>query len=329
MGDEGLIRGPRGRCLHLAGVAFAALLLSAPAALAAGPRLSVSVAGPQRFERTLVMLAGGRVHVVARVRGAAPGSSLVVRFPYGGRELAVRTHRVSKAYVYAHDALRLPRAGATAVSVKLFGPAGETLARPPAVGLAVLQPTADLGAQGRHVRFLQRRLAGLHYAVRQTGRFDWSTSDAVMAFRKVNRMARVGVASRTVFGMVARGRGAFRPRRHGAAHVEGDLTRQVQALVGRGGRVYRVYTTSSGRPGLLTPTGVHRFYQKSAGWNSSGMLDSAYFTYPSGPRTACAIHGYFVVPTWNASHCCFRVPIPDARPIFNWVHVGQLIRVYY
>jgi peptidoglycan hydrolase-like protein with peptidoglycan-binding domain len=314
--------------MRLAGVALAALLVSAPAA-SAGPKLSVSVAGPQRFERARVLLAGGRVHVVSRVRGAAPGSVLVVRFLYGGRELAVRAHRVGKPYVYAHDALRLPRAGATRVSVQLFGPAGETVARPPAVALSVLQPTADLGATGRHVRFLQHRLAALHYAVRRTGRFDWSTSDAVMAFRKVNRMPRVGVASRAVFAMVARGQGAFRPRRGGAAHVEGDLSRQVLALVGRGGRVYRVYTTSSGRPGLLTPTGVHRFYQKSAGWNSSGMLDSAYFTYPSGPRTACAIHGYFVVPTWNASHCCFRVPIPDARPIFNWVHVGQLIRVYY
>jgi peptidoglycan hydrolase-like protein with peptidoglycan-binding domain len=312
-------------------MALAALLVAAPApaATAAAPRLSVSVSGVQRFERVLVLPAGARVHVVSRVRGAAPGSVLVVRFLYGGQELAVRAHRAGKPYVYVHDALRLARAGATSVSVQLVGPAGETLARPPAVGLAVLQPTADIGARGRHVRFLQHGLAALHYAVRRTGRFDWSTSDAVMAFRKVNRMARVGIASRAVFAMVARGQGAFRPRHRGAAHVEGDLSRQVLALVGRGGRVYRVYTTSSGRPGLETPTGAHRFYQKSAGWNSSGMLDSSYFTYPSGPRTACAIHGYFVVPTWNASHCCFRVAIPDARPIFNWVRVGELIHVYY
>jgi peptidoglycan hydrolase-like protein with peptidoglycan-binding domain len=315
--------------LRVAGVALAALLLAAPAAGAKGPQLSVSVTGPQRFERALVLLADGRVHVIARVREAARGSRLVVRVLYGGREAAVRMHGVTRRYVYAHDSIRLARAGAATVSIQLFGPAGETLARRPAVRVSVLQPTAGLGAGGRHVRFLQRRLAALHYAVRQTGRFDWSTSDAVMAFRKVNRMQRVGVASRAVFWMAARGQGAFRPRRRGAAHVEGDLTRQVLALVGRGGRVYRVYHTSSGRPGLLTPSGVHRFYSKAAGWNSSGMLDSSYFTHPSGGRSACAIHGYFVVPTWNASHCCFRVQVPDARPIFNWVRVGQLIHVYY
>jgi peptidoglycan hydrolase-like protein with peptidoglycan-binding domain len=213
--------------------------------------------------------------------------------------------------------------------VRLAGPDGRALARRPAVRVAVLRPTAATGARGARVRFLQRRLATLRYAIAVTGRYDDATRRAVIAFRKVNRMKRVGNASRAVFAKAARGRGAFRPRHRGAAHVEGDLTRQVLALVARGGRVFKVYVTSSGRPGLTTPAGVHTFYRKQKGWNSSEMLDSAYFTRASGPRADCAIHGYFVVPTWNASHCCFRIPIPDARKIFNWVRIGQRIYVYH
>ena len=127
---------------------------------------------------------------------------------------------------------------------------------------------------------------------------------------------------------MARGLGGFRPRHRGAAHVEGDLTRQVLALVNRGGRVFKVYMTSSGRNGLNTPAGVHTFWRKEAGWNSSGMLDSAYFTHASGPRTDCAIHGYFAVPTYPYSHCCLRVGLWDALYIHRWVRLGERVYIY-
>jgi L,D-transpeptidase catalytic domain/Putative peptidoglycan binding domain len=309
----------------------AVLLLVAPAAAdaAAGPRVSIRVQGAHGFERGLVALSGERVRVRARIRGAAPKSTLVVRFVHGGREVRLRRHVITRADRVVRDSLRVAGPGMLTVRVRLSGPDGAALVRRPAVRVAVLQPTASAGARGARVRFLQRRLAGLRYAIAVTGRYDDATRRAVIAFRKVNRFKRVGNASRAVYALVARGRGAFRPRRGGAAHVEGDLTRQVLTLVNRGGRVHKVYMTSSGRSGLRTPTGVHRFYRKSAGWNASGMLDSAYFTRPAGSRPACAIHGYFVVPIWNASHCCFRVPVPDARKIFNWVRIGHRIHVYY
>jgi peptidoglycan hydrolase-like protein with peptidoglycan-binding domain len=215
------------------------------------------------------------------------------------------------------------------IHVRLNGPDGRALARWPAVNVGVIQPAASDGDTGERVRFLQRRLAAMRYAIAVTGRYDDATRRAVIAFRKVNRMRRVGNASPPVFLLVARGKGRFKPRHSGAAHVEGDLTKQVLALVNRGGRVFKVYMTSTGRDGLNTPTGVHTFFSKQAGWNSEGMLDSSYFARPAGAHGACAIHGYFVVPTWNASHCCFRVPISDARKIFNWVRIGERIYVYY
>jgi lipoprotein-anchoring transpeptidase ErfK/SrfK len=316
------------RFAAVAGFAAAALAATATAATAA-PGLGVTVTGAQPFERGLVALSGDRLRIRTQVREATPGSDVVIRVLHGEDVLHTSRHDLRGGDATVRDSLRLIGPGAVTVRVRLVGGYGEAQARHPALRVSVLQPTAGPGASGLRVRFLQRRLADLRYAVRHTGRYDWATKNAVIAFRKVNRMRRVGNASRAVFSRVARGRGAFRPRRRGPAHVEGDLSSQVLALVDRGGEVFRVYMTSSGRPGLRTPTGTHRFYRKSAGWNSSGMLDSAYFTHPGGPRTACAIHGYFVVPTWNASHCCFRVPIPDARLVFDWVRIGQRIHVYY
>ena len=43
------------------------------------------------------------------------------------------------------------------------------------------------------------------------------------------------------------------------------------------------------------------------------MVDSSYFI------GGYAIHGYSSVPNYPASHGCLRVPIPNARQIFDWV----------
>jgi lipoprotein-anchoring transpeptidase ErfK/SrfK len=34
------------------------------------------------------------------------------------------------------------------------------------------------------------------------------------------------------------------------------------------------------------------------------------------------------VPAFNASHGCLRVPIPDARSIFDWLKMGDVVWVY-
>ena len=52
------------------------------------------------------------------------------------------------------------------------------------------------------------------------------------------------------------------------------------------------------------------------------MVASSYFI------RGYAIHGYATVPTYNASHGCVRVPIPDAYPIFNWIKMGTIVDTY-
>ena len=65
---------------------------------------------------------------------------------------------------------------------------------------------------------------------------------------------------------------------------------------------------SSGKPSTPTVLGRFRVYRKTPGTNAKGMVDSTYFI------RGYAIHGYASVPTYNASHGCMRVPIPDALP---------------
>jgi lipoprotein-anchoring transpeptidase ErfK/SrfK len=53
------------------------------------------------------------------------------------------------------------------------------------------------------------------------------------------------------------------------------------------------------------------------------MVDSNYFI------RGYAIHGYYSVPTYNASHGCLRIPVPDAPAVYNWVQMGTIVDVYY
>ena len=69
--------------------------------------------------------------------------------------------------------------------------------------------------------------------------------------------------------------------------------------------------------------GSFRVYRKDLGANAEGMINSSYFI------RGYAIHGYYDVPNYNASHGCLRVPIPDAIPIYDWIRLGDPIDVYY
>jgi peptidoglycan hydrolase-like protein with peptidoglycan-binding domain len=261
------------------------------------------------------VLAGERL----TVRGTGtPGQRLVVRVVRGPRKLLVRGLTVRPDGRYAVG-LRLRRAGRAAVRV--LDPA--TGARARTRRLRVLTPRAGAGARGPAVRELQRMLAAKGYVVGQRGLLDARTARAVLTFRKVTGMARTTVADEAVFRRLARGGGTFRVRFPGhGRHVEGDISRQVVALIGAGGRVERIYPTSSGAPATPTILGSFRVYRKSPGTNALGMVDAAYFI------RGYAIHGYASVPTYNASHGCLRVPVPEARAIFDWVRLGTPVDTY-
>jgi lipoprotein-anchoring transpeptidase ErfK/SrfK len=184
-----------------------------------------------------------------------------------------------------------------------------------------LKPYASSGARGPVVRLLQAKLDRLHYAVSHSGVFDAATANAVMAYRKMTGMARTTIASEQVFAGLLKGRGAFKVRHAGDGHhVEARLDKQVLALID-GGKVVRIYHISSGKPSTPTVRGRFKVYMKTPGTNAKGMVDSNYFI------RGYAIHGYASVPPYNASHGCLRVPIMNARTIYNWVRIGDVVWV--
>ena len=126
-----------------------------------------------------------------------------------------------------------------------------------------------------------------------------------MAWRKVAGYSRTYIATADVFAGMLKGRGVFKVRHpEDGRHVEARLNQQVLALI-NGGKVERIYHTSSGKPSTPTVQGKFRVYMKTPGTNAKGMVDSNYFI------RGYAIHGYADVPPYNASHGCLRVPIAE------------------
>ena len=278
-----------------------------------------------RVGHDAVVLAGDRVRVRGLVRPFVPGQVVVVRLYRGRSKLAAKAVAVQPVPGGTDGGFVVAmKTGAGKLTVRATHAATPAQAKfvAKARHVLVVRPRAAPGARGPIVRLVQRRLAGLHYAISRSGVFDASTARAVVAYRKLRGMSRVAVVSRRVVrGLLAK-RGSFRAHHpeHGK-HVEVDLSRQVMALL-NGRRVYRIYGVSSGKASTPTVLGRFRVYSKTIGTNAKGMVDSSYFI------GGYAIHGYISVPTFPASHGCVRVPIPNALSIYHWLRIGDRVDVY-
>ena len=284
-----------------------------------------------KAERTLrdgkrkVQLTGSAWRVRGIVRPFVAGQRMTVRFPLGGK--TARTRHVALQPGPAGTgtfvvAFKGRRAGRVAVVASHKATPQLERLRSRALRMRVLAPYAAPGSGGAVVRLLQHGLKRLRYAVPLSGRLDAATQRAVLAWRKVTGRPRTFSASAGVIRGVLAGRGRFRVRHpDDGHHVEADLSRQVLALID-GAEVRRIYHTSSGAPGTPTVLGRFRVYSKEFGTNSHGMVNSSYFI------GGYAIHGYFSVPVFNASHGCLRVPIPDSLSIQRWLRFGDVVWVY-
>jgi hypothetical protein len=309
--------------LILPGGALAAtqVVPPAPAPVQTQLTLKVELVGGLRA----TALAGSPVRVVGTTPVFVAGQTIVVRHYLAGRKAGAK--RVT---------LR-PGPNGTGIFMLAIRPdsSGPLSIRafhdptPGLDGLAARARTVDvlprrvLPSSGRRaIRALQRRLARLGYVVGARGVFDARTGRAVLAFRKVTGMARTTSASVEVMRALAAGRGQFKVRfpQHGR-HIEGDLSRQVIALIDDG-KAQRIYHTSSGKPSTPTVIGSFRVYLKTPGTNAKGMVDSAYFI------RGYATHGYYSVPVYPASHGCLRLPLADARSVFDWIAIGTPVDVY-
>lgn len=298
----------------------------APAAPAAPVKTKLVVV-TQRVGATRTVLVGDRIRIRGVVSPYVPGQKVVVRVVQGGRKVFVKQRQIirgggtSGTFLLAYT----PKApGSLVVTAAHRTTPGLRGATAHTKAVSVLPRAVPAGAHGLSVRLMQRRLKALGYVLQTNGSYDAHTSRAVLAFRKLSGMDRVASADTPFFRRLAAGGGAFKVRfpQHGR-HVEGDLTHQVMALIGAGGHVERIYPISSGKPSTPTVLGTFKVYRRDLGINAKGMVDASYF------YNGYAIHGYYEVPIYAASHGCLRTPVPDARSIHDWLRFGTIVDVYY
>jgi hypothetical protein len=295
-----------------------------PAPAPAAGKLALKVDRTHRLGKRRVVLRNDKLRVRGFVAPFVPGQSVTVRLYRGKKKLAAKAAKVQQAGPNGTFQVSLtPAIGRLTIRASHKATPQQVAFAAKPVRVTGITPHAGPGDSGPTVRLLQSRLSNLRYVVSRSGRFDDSTVRAVIAYRKMRGWSRIGVASNDVIrGLLARkGRFPVKFPSHGK-HVEADLSRQVLALIGRGGKVERIYTTSSGSS--VTPTVLGRFkvYLRTPGTNAKGMVYSSYFI------GGYAIHGYASVPTFPASHGCLRVPVPNAVSIFNWLRIGDRVDVY-
>jgi N-acetylmuramoyl-L-alanine amidase len=279
-------------------------LASNRVSLVVRPSVSVRVTGGTAL--------GGSATVVARVEPAAAGR-LVIAIRSGTKTVAQASGR---GVVHVRLAARAP--GSYRVAARLV-PAAGWAAAAKALVVPVTVPQLQRGATGPAVHALEERLTTLHYALeRVDSAFGQDTYDAVVAFQKVNGLARTGVVSFGDWRVLLRS-GVPSAQVTGDA-IEVDKTRQVLFVV-RHGEAQLVIPVSTGATGN-TPIGEFHVYRKVNGWDWV-------LYYPSYFLRGFAVHGYVDVPTYPASHGCVRIPIWVSQRISSLIPYGSRIVIHY
>jgi peptidoglycan hydrolase-like protein with peptidoglycan-binding domain len=317
------------------GVALAALLPAAPAFAQTPPTPTPTpVAGKATYgfqgglatKKARYYAPSQEVVIRGRVTTAVPNEVLTL-YAIRGKKASKTVRRRVKAGGRFEFRFKVGNAGRVRLVIKHAASPLQAAFRTRPRTIDVVNWGAGAGERGTKVLLLQRALLAQGYATPVTGYFDDATGRAVFAFRKANGLSTAsgGYASSDVYGKLLRNQGAYELRYpkagKGGKHVEFDWSRQVLVLA-KGGKPYRTYHASSGKPSTPTVFGSFRFYRKSPGTNSHGMVYSSYFI------GGYAIHGYVDVPNYPASHGCLRVPIPNAIQIYNQIDLGEPIFVY-
>ena len=277
--------------------------------------------------RPIVTLASSPIRLFddVTIRGtfkpARQGSAVTVELQHRGDVVATK-RPVMDARGRFRTTFRVPQAGSYRARATLDAPdllPGRASTSPS------ITPLPDLasGAHGVFVGLLERRLVELHYhLVGVDQAFDYRTADAVMAFRKVQGMARTTSVDAATWRALGSPK-LFVPRNHDHGfHIEVDQTRQVLATV-RDGKVEAVFHVSTGKPSTPTHDGSFRVSSKLVGFSPKGLYYPSFF---DGER---AIHGWTDVPNYAASHGCVRVPYWIAQWIFALDPVGTPVIIYH
>jgi hypothetical protein len=286
-------------------------------------QLEIEVQGAKKG----TVLVGRKVKAVGTLRPFVPDQKVEVIFSRDDKVLkdqVVGVHASKKGEVGEFE-LRSPRLiepGSYRAHAVYEGSAELARSEADTQDVSPRYPSLHKGNRGPEVNVFNDLLARQGYATSHGKKYTQITGWAVMAFRKVQGMSRIQSATSGIFKTLAEGRGAYDVQNPGAGrHAEVNLAKQVLVLA-EGEKPVRTYHISSGTIATPSDQGGYRFYRRQPGFNALGMYYSVY--YNGGE----AVHGYRSVPPRPASHGCIRIPIPQAREVYNWVQLGMPIFVY-
>ena len=150
-------------------------------------------------------------------------------------------------------------------------------------------PTPQLheGRRSPFVLLLERRLRALHYHLTGVDRhFDFRTADAIMAFRKVQRMPRNHAVTDAVWRALAHPRRIAPRSKADGLHIEIDQSRQVVYTV-VDGEVSAIIHTSTGKPSTPTCDGTSPSDREDRGVQPArALLSELLRREPGDPRLA-------------------------------------------
>jgi hypothetical protein len=313
------------------------LAVSLACAATAGAAWATPEPTPARAQVTLLIRYGfslGRqvvtiphrgLNIRGEIRPYVAGQWVILRAYLNGRLFKTAQLRLvrSAGGTYGHFTQTLKAPGAGHVTVVVRHAATSALAAFSARRrYTVLDDRIGFGSTGPFVELIQQRLSALHFYLPMTGVYDHGTGLAIDAYHRLLHWSTSQTLDHATATWLLNGWGEFKLRfpKHGR-HAEGNLGIQLLALA-NGGRVYRIYPISSGKPSTPTVLGDFHVYSKVPGYLPDGMYYSNFF------YTGYAIHGYNPAPDYPASHGCMRVPIPDAISIYQWLGYGDWVDVY-
>jgi L,D-transpeptidase catalytic domain len=311
--------------LALAGLlAMPAVASAAPSPAPSGPpaaTLKVRVGGLRGGRAPIY----GTVPVTGSIAPYVAGQKVEVSFYRDSRSLLTRTLDVNKGAGGAgafSTSIVIRRDGRYAVSAT--HPATPALGgdTTPRTTWKVRFPSLRPGQCGKVVGGFKGALARMGYVSGGGSCFNARLGREVLAYRKVNDMARDEQAGARLVQRAFDGHSGYRVRHPGAGeHAEVPLSKQVLVLA-KGSRPFAIYPVSTGKPSTPTVTGHYHFYLRSPGYNSEGMYYSFYW------YRGYAVHGYAEVPNYAASHGCVRTYIADQPRIYYQLHQGESIFVF-
>jgi hypothetical protein len=307
----------------------AAFVLPASGAIAAAKAPKADAPkGPERATVKIRIghLRGGRaqimstVPVTGSVSPFVPGQRVEVTFYVNGSRIQTQKVRVRGGTFRAR--IRVEEAGKYAVSARL--PASKKLRGDTTVRKSwrVSFPSLHEGQCGEVVIGFKKAMRKMGYIANSGRCFGGKTGRGVLAYRKVNGMARSARAGKGLVKRAFAGKGEYEVRHPDAGeHLEAPLSKQVLVFA-KDDKPFAVYPVSSGKSSTPTVTGHFTFIRQEPGYNAHGMYYSFYF------YGGYAVHGYESVPDYPASHGCIRTFIADQPEIYERINFGESIFVF-